>query len=55
MQTQSQEQRLRNILDTTYDAFVGVDENGIIIEWNFQAESMFGWRFVEADGKKRMK
>ena len=52
MLIQSQEQRLRNILDTTYDAFVGVDQNGIIIEWNAQAENMFGWLYVEAVGQK---
>ncbi|OAM52474.1 hypothetical protein A7981_03080 [Methylovorus sp. MM2] len=52
MNDQNQEQRLRNILDTSYDAFVGVDHNGFIIEWNQQAENIFGWSQQEALGQK---
>lgn len=52
MNVQNQEQRLRQILDTSYDAFVGVDHNGLIIEWNQQAEVIFGWHQSEALGKK---
>ena len=48
MNEQTQEQRLRNILDTSYDAFVGVDKDGVIIEWNQQAENIFGWSHDEA-------
>ena len=32
-------ERTRLILDTAYDAFVGVDSEGRIIDWNPQAES----------------
>lgn len=32
MNEQTQEQRLRKILDTSYDAFVGADKDGVIIE-----------------------
>lgn len=52
MNEQTQEQRLRNILDTSYDAFVGVDKDGVIIEWNQQAENIFGWSHDEAIGQK---
>jgi diguanylate cyclase (GGDEF)-like protein/PAS domain S-box-containing protein len=52
MNDQNQEQRLRNILHTSYDAFVGVDHNGLIIEWNQQAENIFGWSHQEALGQK---
>lgn len=52
MNAQNQEQRLRNILHTSHDAFVGVDHNGSIIEWNQQAENMFGWRYDEAIGQQ---
>lgn len=52
MSEQNQEQRLRNILDTSFDAFVGVDHSGLIIEWNQQAENIFGWSHKEAIGQK---
>ncbi|MES2547159.1 MAG: diguanylate cyclase [Pseudomonadota bacterium] len=52
MNRQTQEQRLRNILDTSYDAFIGVDNDGLIIEWNQQAENIFGWKHDEAIGRE---
>lgn len=52
MNEDNQEQRLRIILNTTYDAFVGVDQDGLIIEWNKQAENLFGWHYDEAIGQK---
>jgi len=45
------EERARSIIDTTYDAFVAVDNNGEIITWNTQAETMFGWLREEAIGR----
>lgn len=39
------------ILETSHDAFVGMDANGRIVLWNRQAESMFGWTDQEAIGK----
>lgn len=44
--------RIRSILNSAYDAFVAVDEQGSIIEWNMQAESSFGWKQNEVIGKK---
>ncbi|UXY14231.1 PAS domain S-box protein [Chitiniphilus purpureus] len=38
------EANVRSILETAYDAFVSIDETGAIIEWNRQAELLFGWR-----------
>jgi len=52
MNKHNQEQRLRNILDTSFDAFIGADHNGLIIEWNQQAENIFGWSHREAIGRK---
>jgi diguanylate cyclase (GGDEF)-like protein/PAS domain S-box-containing protein len=52
MNLHNQEQRLRLILDTSYDAFVGVDQDGLIIEWNQQAENIFGWNQAEALGQQ---
>src|SRR5262249_44604500 len=39
------------IVDTAHDAFVGMDANGGITDWNRQAEAMFGWRRDEVQGK----
>ena len=44
-------ERTRLILDTAYDAFVGVDSEGRIIDWNPQAETVFGWPRSEALGR----
>ena len=51
MNNQNQEQRLRNILFNSLDAFVGVDHNGLITEWNQQAANIFGWSHDEAVGQ----
>jgi PAS domain S-box-containing protein len=45
-------ERTRLILDTAYDAFVGVDSEGRIIDWNPQAEAVFGWPREEALGRQ---
>ncbi len=36
-------ERIKRIIDTANDAFISIDERGEIIEWNPQAEAMFGW------------
>jgi PAS domain S-box-containing protein len=46
------EQMARGIIDTALDAFVQMDENGIITDWNSQAETIFGWSRGEALGGK---
>ncbi len=43
--------RTRRILDTTSDAFVAMDEEGVIIDWNPAAEQIFGWLAEEALGR----
>ncbi len=45
-------ERTRSIIDTAYDAFVGVDSEGRIIDWNPQAEAVFGWPRDEALGRR---
>ncbi len=37
------EERTRRILETAGDAFVALDEDGWITDWNRQAELTFGW------------
>ncbi len=46
------EQLARGIIDTALDAFVQMDETGIVTDWNPQAEKIFGWPRGEALGKK---
>ena len=45
------EQLARGIIETALDAFVQLDEVGSIIEWNGQAEAVFGWSRQEAVGQ----
>lgn len=47
----SSEERIRSILETASDAFVGMDEAGLVTEWNRRAETMFGWASSEALGR----
>ena len=46
----SSEDRIRRILDTANDAYVGLAADGTICEWNARAEAMFGWSQAEAIG-----
>lgn len=45
-------QMARGIINTALDAFVQNDESNSIVDWNSQAEAMFGWSREEALGKK---
>ena len=45
------EETLRLILDNALDAIVSVDENGVIVSWNPEAEYVFGWGAQEAIGQ----
>ncbi len=42
----------RGIIETALDAFIQMDMNGIITDWNSQAERIFGWSHDEAIGAK---
>jgi PAS domain S-box-containing protein len=44
------EQLARGIIDTALDAFVQIDERGVIQDWNPQAENILGWSRDEAVG-----
>lgn len=46
------EERMRSILETANDAFVAIDEAGMITDWNRQAELTFGWSRDEVIGRK---
>jgi len=43
--------RAHLILDTAHDAFIGMDADSRIVNWNAQAEKMFGWTREEALGR----
>jgi PAS domain S-box-containing protein len=45
------EQMARGIIETSLDAFVQVDQRGVVRDWNAQAETLFGWSREEALGK----
>ena len=45
------EERFRTVIETASDAFVGMDEQGLIVEWNRKAEEIFGWGREEAIGR----
>jgi PAS domain S-box-containing protein len=45
------EQLARGIIDTALDAFVQMDESGSILNWNSQAEKIFGWLRKDVLGK----
>jgi PAS domain S-box-containing protein len=45
------ERQARGIIDTAIDAFVQVDQSGRILDWNSQAEVIFGWPRQDALGK----
>jgi diguanylate cyclase (GGDEF)-like protein/PAS domain S-box-containing protein len=46
------EERLRLILDTAHEAFVSMDVDSIINDWNRAAEATFGWQAEEVIGRK---
>jgi len=52
MELASSELRYRQIVETALDAFVAVDEDGMITDWNRQAEVTFGWPHAEAIGRR---
>ncbi|MBI1917651.1 MAG: response regulator [Planctomycetes bacterium] len=37
-------------MDTAYDAFIAMNAEGVIVEWNRQAEATLGWTRAEAIG-----
>jgi PAS domain S-box-containing protein len=46
-----QEEETRRIIETAQEAFVGMDAEGRIIDWNRQAERTFGWSRDEVLGR----
>jgi two-component system sensor histidine kinase/response regulator len=51
LELESSEKRSRQILETSFDAFVGMDSHGRITDWNMQAEKIFGLARAEVMGE----
>jgi diguanylate cyclase (GGDEF)-like protein/PAS domain S-box-containing protein len=45
------EQRFRRLIETTNEAFIAMNAEGRITDWNRQAEVIFGWTVEEAVGR----
>jgi PAS domain S-box-containing protein len=48
---QDSERMARRIIETALDAFVQMDDEGVVTDWNSQAEKVFGWSHAEAVGR----
>src|SRR5439155_9654532 len=46
------EQRFRRLVETSTEAFIAMNADGVITEWNRQAEETFGWRREEVLGRR---
>ena len=46
------EQRFRQLVETSTEAFIAMDAGGHITEWNPQAEAVFGWPRDEVVGRR---
>ena len=46
----AREAELRAVLEHANDAYICIDQAGVIMEWNRQAEVTFGWSREEAIG-----
>lgn len=50
-QLQTQQERVRRVIETAHDAYVCIDEAGNVCEWNPSAEQLFGWKKNSVIGK----
>lgn len=46
------EQRARLVIESAYDAFIAMDAEGMIIDWNTEAEKIFGISSSQAIGRR---
>jgi diguanylate cyclase (GGDEF)-like protein/PAS domain S-box-containing protein len=43
---------LRRVIEATSDAYLGIDHDGVLTEWNRAASQMFGWTEADAVGRE---
>lgn len=48
---QATELRMQRVIDSAYEAFIGIDALGTVLDWNHQAEHLFGWSKEEVVGQ----
>ena len=46
----SKRSRIAEVLDSALDAVVTIDSSGVVVDWNDQAATMFGWSREEVRG-----
>ncbi|GAV19235.1 sensor protein FixL [Mariprofundus micogutta] len=51
-QIRKKSERLHEVIDCSYDAYVSMDSQGCINEWNRSAEVLFGWPRHKIIGKQ---
>ena len=51
----ARERETRSIIESAHDAFVAVDADHVIVDWNPAAERLFGWSAAEAIGTLRLR
>src|SRR5207253_3210175 len=51
-QLQARDERTRLFLENALDAFISIDSQGAIVDWNRQAETLLGWKRDEVLGRK---
>lgn len=45
------EERVQTMIDSAQEAFIGMDFEGLITDWNDEAEKLFGWKRFEVLGQ----
>lgn len=45
------EERVQTVIDSAQEAFIGIDFDGCITDWNAAAEELFGWKRAEVRGE----
>ena len=45
------EEQARSVLETARDAYIAMDTDGVVVAWNREAETTFGWPREEAIGR----
>lgn len=51
-QLKQKRDRLQQVIDTAYDAYISMDMNGRVTGWNRSAERLFGWSLQDALGQE---
>src|SRR5690348_14304561 len=47
----AQQEQARSVIDSASDAFVSIDEQGLVMDWNPSAEAMFGFTRQDVMGR----